>query len=330
MNMTPILSICIPTYNRSSFLNEALASILENMEDLNTMEVIISDNNSTDNTQDIVRYYQDELQIRYHKNDSNLGAVNNLFKAVSLASGRYVWLFSDDEVMVNGSINYLLHFLENNNSVDYIYYPRVLVNRDLQNTPIGQQPNSSDEDVLFKSGIELFAYDNGAMPSIMGFFSSTIIKKSLWSGNIDGSPSFLESEWAHLETILKAIPSKECAILGKAGVLCRLGNYRSFSVNSKVWFDDYIKCFQLAITLGYSRTLSMEAIGRVITHFSKSVVIDKANGLREDSIHSALDRLGMSGYKVKNYFWYYLSFFPSKILYVLLSIYKLSKSSNKH
>ncbi len=321
--MNPLLSICIPTYNRSVLLKQLLASIHENLLNLDNVEVIVSDNNSTDNTHEIVDLFQHKMQIQYNRNSSNHGAVKNLFMATRFAKGKYLWLFSDDDLMTKGSIDYLVKFLRLNDSNAYVYFPRILVDINLEPTSIGKQPPISTGDILFKSGIELYSYMNGEMPSIMGFFSSTIVKNDLWKKHIDNSYDYFESEWAHLKTILKAIPDKECAILGKAGVLCRLGNYRSFNMNSKVWFDDYVDVFKLAISLGYSPELSKEAIERVIVNYSKSVVIDKAKGLREDSVHSILVRYNILDVKIKYFPWYILSYLPNRLLKMLLYIYDL-------
>jgi glycosyltransferase involved in cell wall biosynthesis len=76
-NKTPVLSICIPTYNSSKFLSETLDSIVpqfDNKEFFDKTEIIISDNDSPDNTFDIVKKYQKKYNnIKYFKNHTNLG-----------------------------------------------------------------------------------------------------------------------------------------------------------------------------------------------------------------------------------------------------------------
>lgn len=56
-NKQPLLSICIPTYNRSTYLEEALCNIINDTSFSDDIEIIISDNASTDNTQEIVSKY---------------------------------------------------------------------------------------------------------------------------------------------------------------------------------------------------------------------------------------------------------------------------------
>ncbi len=72
----PAVSIGLPVYNGDNFLAEAIDSILrQTMEDF---ELIISDNASTDRTEEICREYAaGDSRIRYYRNESNLGAMAN-------------------------------------------------------------------------------------------------------------------------------------------------------------------------------------------------------------------------------------------------------------
>ncbi len=107
--MKPLLSICIPTYNRSKFLAQLLKSIeyqivTEKLDNL--VEIIISDNNSTDTTPDIVTNYQKlNPNIHYFRNKCNIGGPKNMMKVATYASGNYVWFFSDDDLQKKDAIH---------------------------------------------------------------------------------------------------------------------------------------------------------------------------------------------------------------------------------
>lgn len=98
----PLLSICIPTYNREKYLKECLESIVHqkwfNQEDI---EIVISDNASNDGTTHLVRGYQKKYKnIKYFRNEENIGAVKNILNLpLYLANWEYVWLFWDDDLM---------------------------------------------------------------------------------------------------------------------------------------------------------------------------------------------------------------------------------------
>ncbi len=92
----PLFSIGIPTYNRSGLLRRSLTSALNQTYD--NVEIIVSDNASTDDTEYVVREIGDG-RVRYHRNESNLGMVSNFAKLVELAHGEYFSWLQDDDVL---------------------------------------------------------------------------------------------------------------------------------------------------------------------------------------------------------------------------------------
>lgn len=72
----PLLSICIPTYNRAIFLKDALSHLRESLQNLSfQVEVIISDNHSEDDTQTIVMdFIEKGLKCRYICNEQNINS----------------------------------------------------------------------------------------------------------------------------------------------------------------------------------------------------------------------------------------------------------------
>ena len=95
--MTQTVTIAIPTYNRADrFLQSAIECALEQTwEDL---EIIVSDNCSTDNTGEVVKSYSDS-RLRYIRQEENIGANNNFNFCVNNANGDYLLLFHDDDVI---------------------------------------------------------------------------------------------------------------------------------------------------------------------------------------------------------------------------------------
>jgi hypothetical protein len=89
----PKFTIGIPTFNREALLPTALASALNQSH--GDVEVIVSDNASSDNTCEVVRQFGD--RVRYVRNDTNLGPLANFCRLVELATGDYFsWLQDDD------------------------------------------------------------------------------------------------------------------------------------------------------------------------------------------------------------------------------------------
>jgi glycosyl transferase family 2 len=89
----PKFTIGIPTYNRADLLPTALAAALNQSHE--DVEVIVSDNASSDNTSEVVRQFGD--RVRYFRNDTNLGPAANFCRLVDLATGEFFsWLQDDD------------------------------------------------------------------------------------------------------------------------------------------------------------------------------------------------------------------------------------------
>ena len=102
------LTIGIPMYNHEKTIITTLDSILcqlDEIKNLCELEVLICDNCSTDESPRIVKEYQKKYPkiIKYHKNKTNIGGLQNLKKVYELASKDYIWVLGDD-IMVKGAI----------------------------------------------------------------------------------------------------------------------------------------------------------------------------------------------------------------------------------
>jgi glycosyltransferase involved in cell wall biosynthesis len=99
--VSPIVSVCVPTYNRAPLLAQAIQSILG--QTLQDFELLISDNASTDDTEAVVRSFPDP-RIRYVRNQINLGHRANYGRCLQLARGAYLTMLSDDDIMMPDNI----------------------------------------------------------------------------------------------------------------------------------------------------------------------------------------------------------------------------------
>jgi len=130
----PLLSICIPTYNRAEFLKDALDSIITQINENNNVEICVSDNASEDNTEDLVIEYQRKspIPIIYHKNEKNMGADYNFMKAVEIANGEYCWLLGSDDIIEEGGVDTILIEIENNPDVDIFTFDKYTYSKDMK------------------------------------------------------------------------------------------------------------------------------------------------------------------------------------------------------
>lgn len=94
---SPLVSIGIPTYNRANgYLKEAIQCALD--QTYSPIEIVISDNCSSDHTPALVQSFEDK-RIRYHRHEKNIGANNNFNYCLEKASGKYFLLFHDDDLI---------------------------------------------------------------------------------------------------------------------------------------------------------------------------------------------------------------------------------------
>ncbi len=110
----PILSITIPTWNRAAYLRlnlDQLATQIE--ENSQSIEILISDNCSMDETQAVVTEFQQKgLPIRSLRNTENIGSDCNIAQCFNEAAGRYVMILGDDDLLVDGALSLLVALLE--------------------------------------------------------------------------------------------------------------------------------------------------------------------------------------------------------------------------
>lgn len=122
--MEPLLSICIPTYNRSLKLEKLLYFLDSEVKkiDINKIEILIGNNNSTDDTEEIILNFTKKIKpaysFRYYKNEINLGLVGNLFELCKKSTGTYIWWVGDDDLYHADIVRTVLETL---NKKDYSF-----------------------------------------------------------------------------------------------------------------------------------------------------------------------------------------------------------------
>lgn len=117
----PAVSIIIPTYNRSGYLDRAIKSALSQVDI--DFEIIISDNCSDDDTSKVVARYLATDKIVYHRHNRNIGMVPNWKYAIfQLAKADWFVLMSDDDYFIDE--NYLhdaLNGMEIHKNIKFVY-----------------------------------------------------------------------------------------------------------------------------------------------------------------------------------------------------------------
>lgn len=179
MTEIPELSICIPAYNRARYLPTTLESLTSQCEEKwqGKVEICVSDNASTDDTQLIVSQIakKSPLPIVYSRNETNIGADRNYLKVISLAHGRYCWFLGSDDIIEPGGISQVLGILEREKNLSGISVKRNAYSLDLNHRiSDGSMPSQShlyqDSETAFRALVFYF-----------GYISAQIVNRDLWN-----------------------------------------------------------------------------------------------------------------------------------------------------
>ena len=124
----PLLTIIIPTFNRSEYVSSSLVWIARSLETIRakwgqsapSVSIIVGDNCSTDDTVEALKRFSC-ANYHWYSNSSNLGITKNILRAISLADGEFIWILGDDDYCSCSLIeNILMFLLCKNSQVDYL------------------------------------------------------------------------------------------------------------------------------------------------------------------------------------------------------------------
>lgn len=190
------LSICIPTYNRMSYLKELLPDVLGQIAEMpaGEVELVVSDNASTDDTAGYLRSLGDS-HLRWWTNDENIGGDRNFLKCVAEAKGEYVWLFGDDDLIPEGSVSRALDILRRDS-------PALLISVD---RGVGPRLYGDYCELLNDMGDDL------AMAHTL--ISANIFKRELF--DMDLAVEKLWVQYAHMFGIMSHMPGRAIGVMSR-------------------------------------------------------------------------------------------------------------------
>jgi glycosyltransferase involved in cell wall biosynthesis len=129
----PLVSICIPTYNRPEYLRRAVESCLKQTHA--NWEIVITDNSA--NKDGSNNYESAEMakkwtnpRIRYFKNEGSIGTEASMNRAVSLSGGKYIKFLMDDDLLKPRCLELMVKALEENPTAGIAMAPMDLIDED--------------------------------------------------------------------------------------------------------------------------------------------------------------------------------------------------------
>lgn len=216
---SPKLSICIGTFNRAEFLRQALDSILPQITD--ECEIIVSDNASSDATEQVVTHYMlRSARLRYFRQSENIGLDRNFDSVVERARGEYCWLMSDDDLLKPGAVKRVLEELDRDLSL-------IVVNMEWKDYGMSKVVQRSaldfDTDRTYRPG-QLDKLFLEVHQDVIMYVGSTVIKREIWLSR-DKSP-YYGSLFIQAGVIFQKELPAETLVIAEPLISYRLGNTR--------------------------------------------------------------------------------------------------------
>lgn len=177
-----LLTICVPTYNRSFFLKGLIENILSEIDESGygeDIQIVIVDGNSKDNTTEIVEQFKIRRNIKYYRREKKEGIDKDILKCVELSDGKYCWLFSDDDRLTTGAVSYLINKLRREDDVTGCFCNRISFDFQMEKevAEINAWPGKIiKEDHIFTDKAECFQH----IGMDFGFISSQVVRRSAW------------------------------------------------------------------------------------------------------------------------------------------------------
>lgn len=181
MSQKPLLSICIPAYNRPQILEESLINCIHQIEKNNFQElveiVVVDDSTHSPSNTMIAPYVQKHPYISYHKNEKNLGWINTVTH-IKKSHWEYILLIADDDVLTAHALEYIVWKIRSN-EFDFMLHQPVFSEH--INIHITQQ---SDYYKVYQGFNELLSYIAHSwktyqqLVSYFSFYSSVVVRAS--------------------------------------------------------------------------------------------------------------------------------------------------------
>lgn len=228
MSDSPKLSIAIITYNRVGALKQALTAIRQNTTGLplGLFEVVISDNASEDQTEKMVNRFEG-LQIRYFRNEANVGGAANVLLAAERSKGEFVLFHADDDLLCPGAVKILIHTLESFSEIGVVASSLEAFYDSRSEKPLSKLRFPSSKEILYlKKGREAFERFFLRACSLSGL----VIRRNLI--DIQGAKTGLASQYPQIYLIGAAVKQADAVYLAKPLMRLRLEDVRRWNYES--------------------------------------------------------------------------------------------------
>lgn len=297
------------------------------------VEILISDNASTDETQHIVNEIGTRYTVRYERRSLNLGPVRNIMNMLETALGEYIWIVGDDDLIINGGIEQILKLL-----IEHPVYGLFVLNHEIRIIDDAWSEIASSCGQLYKrdrtmhicqrfdSGPlarfeDVMRYDGLFPPLLYGSLGTTIFRRRDWQAAIgsihiteqDREFDSLKMTYPHLIVLSHAFMGQPVFYVGEAQFIKTQGPQQSWmQPNAHLLWGHYAYD---AINL-YSR-LGMQA---PLVRQLRQYTLDMNKLILPHILTNRLQNTGAIRFSLARFLWSN-RMFPRQMLHFLYKIY---------
>lgn len=223
----PLLSVCIATRNRASYLGQTLDNILDQCGQV--VEVVVVDGASTDDTAAVVEAHAAiRSNLKYYPQTNNSGIDGDFDKALEFARGRYCWLMSDDDLLAPGAMTQVLSACRQ--APDAVIVDAEVRTADFTETLVPHRLAFKGERHYGAAESEQLFIDCGRH---LNFIGGLVVRRELWLNR--ERKAYYGSEFIHVGVLFQApLPGGAIAI-GEPLVRIRYGVGNWTSRSFQVW-----------------------------------------------------------------------------------------------
>jgi abequosyltransferase len=301
MDKNILLTIAIPTFNRAEYLDICLSQFAKQIEPYNDIiEVIVTNNFSSDNTSQIVDKYHDQFSIlRYEIQKENIGADSNIEWCYRNSNGKYLWVFGDDDLILDNKLSIIVELLKNNN-LDILFVKGYGFANDHQ----GEYPTRKA--VFEKSPYKHFANKKkyiAAVNYFITFVSGNIVNKEIIPPDFSCS-RFISTNLVQVGWILEAyIEGKEFGVVNELVMAIKTNNtggyklFETFSTN----FNSILEFMN--VNRGLSRSVNrIIHFNMLLTFFPQFILQSRINNQQKFSEEN-IKQVLKTAYSNNIWFW---------------------------
>ncbi|PAF44651.1 glycosyltransferase family 2 protein [Helicobacter sp. 11S02629-2] len=281
-----LLSICIPTYNGAKSIEKNIDTIIKQIEEekLNCVEIIVSDNCSTDDTPNIMNAYIKKHKdlIIYSRNKSNVGYDRNVDLCCALAKGKFIHILGDDDYYSFKGLKRLCAVLKEYPDLSLVvlsnYYLRVkhygqIVSRKHINTKF------VIKDKFYKNDCDSFMID---VEDRIWLVSNIVFKKECHE-KIPNLKQFYKKDWIHIYMVLYIAKRwQNCYIFAdKYPIIVATVDTQAWLNNTdgpRIYFNN-IWIYSFANELGYDPKVFKVYSKHMLKDYIKNISYKRSKGL---------------------------------------------------